>query len=210
MYELAGGVGERAQVGAAIAATFRSGKTQQEPLGISYPRPPPPSRRCYRGVLTHPDLSGFPLIVAIPLQWGDLDAFGHVNNLTYLRWCESARVEYMMRVGAWLESPQLGGIGPILASVSCDYRVPLNYPDTIQVSARVTRIGNTSLRMEHRIVSQTLHAVAAEAHSTIVMVDYATKKPVAVPPAVREAIARFEGRTFSQPPLASISGSESR
>ena len=143
------------------------------------------------------DLSEFHTIVTLPLQWGDQDAFGHVNNTVYVRWCETSRVEYLIRIGLWMILPN--GLGPILASVSCDYRLPLTYPDTVHVGARVTRVGNSSFRMEHRIVSEALSAVAADAHSTVVVLDYKRNKPVRVPDAVRKAIEELEGRGFEHP-----------
>jgi acyl-CoA thioester hydrolase len=136
-------------------------------------------------------LADFPLRIEIPVLWGDEDSFAHVNNLVYLRWCETARVEYFRRIGLFPEMPPRG-LGPILASMTCHYRRPLKYPDTITVGTRVTRIGNTSLRMEHLILSHSVGDVAAEADSTIVTVDYATGKPHRVPDAVREAIAELE------------------
>lgn len=44
-------------------------------------------------------LAGFPVVIEIPVQWGDQDAFGHVNNTVYLRWLESGRIAYMTRIG---------------------------------------------------------------------------------------------------------------
>ena len=98
----------------------------------------------------HEALAGFPVVVEIPLLWGNQDAFGHINNVVYLRWCETARVEYLQRAGMWVPLPPRG-TGPILASIKCDYKRPLNYPDIVWVGARVTRIGNSSIRMEHCI-----------------------------------------------------------
>jgi acyl-CoA thioester hydrolase len=140
-------------------------------------------------------LNEFPLVVSLPLQWGDQDAYGHVNNTVYLRWCETARIEYLRKIGLWIDLAP-GGVGPILASITCDYRRPLTYPDTIRVGARITKIGNTSFRMEHRIWSDRQKAVAAEAHSTIVVLDYSDKKPVRVPDPARQAISKFEGRAL--------------
>lgn len=133
-------------------------------------------------------------MTTVPLQWGDQDAYGHVNNTVYLRWCETARIDYLRQVGLWVDLAD--GIGPILASITCDYRRPLTYPDTIRVGSRVTKIGNTSFRMEHRIWSDRQKAVAADAHSTIVVLDYSDKKPVRVPDAARQAVEAFEGRTL--------------
>jgi len=143
----------------------------------------------------HEALRGYPVVVRVPVIWGDLDAFNHVNNTVHLRWCETARVEYLMWVGLWPAFP-LAGIGPIIANLSCDYRRPIHFPDTVHIGARVTRIGNTSFQMEHTIVSEALNAVAAEADSTIVVLDYQAKRPVPVPPEVRKAIAGLEGREF--------------
>jgi acyl-CoA thioester hydrolase len=147
--------------------------------------------------MKHDGLSEFPVVVTLPVQWGDQDAFGHVNNTVYLRWCETARVEYLIRIGLWMVAPD--GTGPILASIACDYRRPLRHPCNVQVGARVTRIGNTSFRMEHRIVNDTLNEVAAEAHSTLVVLNYKRNKPVPVPDAVRQAIERLEARGFERP-----------
>jgi acyl-CoA thioester hydrolase len=146
-----------------------------------------PMRHC------HEALIDFPVVVTIPLLWGDHDAFGHVNNLVYLRWCETARVEYLIRIGLWGSLPP-AGIGPILASVTCDYKRPLTYPDTVYIGARVTRIGNRSFQMQHRVVSKALDAVAAEVDSTIVALDYGLNTTVPVPEQCRKAIEELESR----------------
>lgn len=141
----------------------------------------------------HPLLSDFPVVTTIPLLWGDEDAFGHVNNLVYLRWCETSRVEYLQRAGLWTDLPPAGA-GPILASVKCDYKAQLKYPDTVQVGTRVSKIGNTSFRMEHCIVSRNAHAVAALVESTLVLFDYGLRKPVPIPAETRRIIGELEGR----------------
>ena len=143
----------------------------------------------------HPLLAGYPVVKAITLLWGDEDAFAHINNLTYLRWCETARVDYLYRVNLFPKLPPEGE-GPILASVKCDYKLPLTYPDTVEVGARVTKIGRTSFRMEHLIVSRKLGLVAAEADSVLVILDYSRNVPVPVSAEARQAIAELEGRSF--------------
>lgn len=141
--------------------------------------------------MEHEFLTGYPVVVTIPLLWGDHDAFGHVNNVMYLRWCETARVEYLLRIGLWPPLPP-SGVGPILASISCDYKRALTYPDTVAVGAKVTRIGNRSFRMHHRVVSQALATVAAEVDSAIVVLDYARNMAVPVPEPCRKAIEELE------------------
>jgi acyl-CoA thioester hydrolase len=144
----------------------------------------------------HKLLTGFPVVTPVSIIWGDEDAFGHVNNVMYLRWCETARVEYLKSAGLWPAQFPPSGFGPILASITCDYRRPVTYPDTVYVGARVTSIGNSSLRMEHRVVSKALDVVVAEASSTIVMLDYATMKSVPVPDECRKSVAGIEGGRF--------------
>jgi acyl-CoA thioester hydrolase len=140
-------------------------------------------------------LKNFPVVVALPVFWGDQDAFGHVNNKVTFRWFESARIAYFERIGL-LELYAAERIGPILASTSCDYRRQLNFPDTVHVAIKAARIGRTSLSMEHIVVSQYQSAIAAEGRSTVVVFDYRTNQPSPVPPAVRQAIAVLEGRQF--------------
>ena len=139
----------------------------------------------------HESLIDFPVVVTIPLLWGDHDNFGHVNNLAYLRWSETARVEYLMRIGFWPPLPP-AGVGPILASISCDYKRVMTFPDTAYVGARVTRIGNRSFQLQHRVVSKSLDAIAAEVESTIVVLDYSRNKTVPLPEHCRKAIEELE------------------
>ncbi len=140
-------------------------------------------------------LAGFPVVLSIPVLWGDEDAFGHVNNIMYLRWCETVRVEYLKRIGLW-QMKAGEGVGPILASISCDYRRAVNYPDTVRVGGRVTAVGNSSFKMEHLVASERFGFVAAEAASTLVVFDYERKKPVPVPAHDRAAIEELERRRF--------------
>jgi acyl-CoA thioester hydrolase len=140
-----------------------------------------------------PLLADFPIVVKIPVQWGDQDAFGHVNNTVPHRWFESARIELFGRIGL-LELKEEQRIGPILAATSCDYRRQINFPDTVQVGIRVARIGRTSIALAHTIVSEAQQAVVAEGTSTTVVFDYAARKPHAVPESVRQAIAALDGR----------------
>jgi acyl-CoA thioester hydrolase len=145
-----------------------------------------------------PDLiSGFPVTIEIPVLWSDEDSFAHVNNLAYLRWCEESRVQYLHRIALLPSQAPPRGVGPIVLNVACRYRLPLNYPDTVVIGTRVVRVGNTSFRMEHRIVSRAAGKVAAEAETTIVTIDYGTGASVRVPDSIRENIARLDPSAVS-------------
>jgi acyl-CoA thioester hydrolase len=140
-------------------------------------------------------LDGFPVVSEISVLWGDEDAFGHVNNVAYLRWCETSRVDYLRRIDLYPQMPPQG-VGPIVVNLSCHYRRQLRYPDVVAVGTRVTAIGKTSFRMEHHVVSRASGALAATAESAMVTMDYGTGKPVRVPAEFRKAIAALEGRSF--------------
>ncbi len=137
-------------------------------------------------------LDGFPEVVEIPVQWGDQDAFRHVNNTVYLRWFESSRVAYCRKLGVW-DLLEFANIGPILASIHCDYRVPLTYPDVVRVGSKVVRVGRTSLTMEHRVVGGTSDAIAAEGTAVLVLYDYTKAEPCPIPDRIRLAILEIEG-----------------
>src|ERR1700755_2755806 len=97
-------------------------------------------------------LERWPVALEIPVAWGDMDAFQHVNNTVYLRWCESARILYFQRAGLLLQMAS-DGVGPILARAVLDYRRPVIYPDRVRVEATASHLGNTSFGMKYRITS---------------------------------------------------------
>ena len=140
-------------------------------------------------------LTGFPVVVVQPVQWGEQDLLGHVNHVTYFRWYESARIAYFLKVGL-MDMHKNERIGPILASVANDYRRQISYPDTVHIGVRITRIGRSSMDMEHKIFSQNDHALAAEGTSTLVVFEYQTTKSCPVPARIRHAVETLEGRTF--------------
>jgi acyl-CoA thioester hydrolase len=144
------------------------------------------------------ELALFPAVIQLPVQWGDQDAFGHVNNIMYFRWFESARIAYLERIG--LGDKHAGAlasgenVGPILAAIGCNYRRQIKYPDTVIVGARITRIGRSSLTMSHVVWSNIHQAIAADGESTIVVFDYTANQPKRVPDEFRALIEKLEGR----------------
>ena len=135
-------------------------------------------------------------LVDWPVQWGDQDLFGHVNNTVYFRWMETARVEYLNRLGLVRLHGQLD-IGPILAHAACNFRRQLQFPDTVRIGTRVSRIGKTSMTLEHALWSTAQKlALAADGASTVVLFDYKAQKPIAVPEEIRGRIEVLEQKTF--------------
>ena len=130
-------------------------------------------------------MDGYPVELEIPVAWGDLDAFGHVNNTVYFRWFESARMAFFERIGIGPNRPEK--VGPIMATTSCDYLVPVEYPATVIVGARVQRIGNTSFVMENEATLE--GTPVARGTTVIVLIDYRSGEKVPVPDDMRAAIA---------------------
>ena len=140
-------------------------------------------------------LASYPVAITLPVQWGDQDAFGHVNNTAPIRWFESARIAYLEQSGLGHMMSGVGA-GPILASIRCQYRRQLNYPDTLLIGVRVSRLRYSSITMEHAVYSQSLDEIAAEGESIVVIFDYDSNRPRRVPVDVRAAFERLEGRAL--------------
>src|SRR5215467_841217 len=103
-------------------------------------------------------LAGFPVIVELPVVWGEMDSYRHVNNVVYFRYFENARLEYFRRLD-WFEFEKQTGIGPILGATQARFRRPLTYPDTIRIAARISQIGDDRMTMAHIIVSLEQQAI---------------------------------------------------
>ena len=141
-------------------------------------------------------LADYPVVITLPVQWSDQDAVGHVNNTVPIRWFESARIEYVERTG--ISTPaENDRIGPILASVRCDFRRQINFPDTVRIGARVTRLGRSSIAVAHAVYSESQSAIVAEGDSVMVVFDYEANRSHPIPDELRAAIERIEGRKFS-------------
>jgi acyl-CoA thioester hydrolase len=138
-------------------------------------------------------LEGYPVVVEFPVAWGDMDALQHVNNVAYLRYFEHARVAYSKKVGLHDYRDQTG-IGPILGSVHCKYKLPLTYPDVISVGAKITKIEEDRVTMKHVVISQRHRKIAAEGEGVIVMYNYREGKKTAIPDALRLRLVAFEGK----------------
>ena len=137
-------------------------------------------------------LAGYPVVIQLPVAWGDMDAMQHVNNTVYFRYFESGRIAYFERLEL-MDQMKETGVGPILASASCRFKFPLTYPDTISVGVRVTDMGEDRFTMAFRVVSHRHQRVAAEGDGLIVTYDYRAGRKTPVPQEVRARIQALEG-----------------
>jgi acyl-CoA thioester hydrolase len=135
----------------------------------------------------------WPLTLTVQVAWAEMDAFGHVNNTVYLRWFESARIMYFEKLGVATTLGSDAPAWPLLAHSSIDYRSKVVYPDTIEVAARVTKLGNTSFSMAYRATSQQQQRLVAEGEGVIVMVDPKSGAKQPLDPGLRAKISALEG-----------------
>ena len=138
----------------------------------------------------HPLLDGFPAVVSIPVQWGEMDAYGHVNNTVFFRYFETARIAFLELCG-FIEAYEELKVGAILHSTSCRFRLPLFFPDTIEVGGRAKEIGEDRFVMEYRVVSLDQNGIAAEGTGTIVSFDYGRRVKVSIPTDVMEKLEKL-------------------
>jgi len=136
-------------------------------------------------------LKDYPVVIEIPVAWGEMDAFQHVNNVVYFRYLESARIAYFQELGL-MQVMERSGIGPILASVQCRFKIPLTYPDTVYVGVRVSEMGEARFTMEYAVASQRLEKIAAVGEGVIVSYNYSENKKAPLPAEMRERILALE------------------
>ncbi len=139
-------------------------------------------------------LAGFPVVVEQNVAWGEMDAYGHVNNIVYFRYFENARLEFFRRLG-WPVGERPGGVGPILAATQCRFRKPLSWPDAIAIGARVADMSDDRFTMEHLILSQKWGGIVAEGTALIVTYDYAANAKAMIPDDVRRRIEAMQTAT---------------
>ena len=136
-------------------------------------------------------LAGFPVVIELPVAWGEMDAYRHVNNVVYFRYFENARLEYFRQLD-WFEFERQTGVGPILAATQARFRKPLTYPDTISVGARIISVASDRFTMEHLIVSHAQSAVTTEGEGTIVTYNYQVDRKTPIPDEMRQRIDALE------------------
>jgi acyl-CoA thioester hydrolase len=141
---------------------------------------------------SHALLAGFPVVIRTMVHWGEMDAYGHLNNTVFFRYFETARIAFLDRCGL-LASYDRDRIGAILHSTDCRFRRPLFHPDDLLVGARTLAVGDDRFTMGYRIVSLGQDAVAADGTAVIVAYDYRAGRKVMLPAAVREAVAALAG-----------------
>ena len=130
-------------------------------------KPQPEPRSAYRAFRT------------IATRWMDNDAYGHVNNVVYYSWFDTAVNAWLIEQGAL--DIHAGGVIGLVIETQCNYFAPVQFPQTIEAGLRVARIGSSSVRYEVGIFVQGEPMTAAKGHFIHVYVDKASRRPTALP-----------------------------
>lgn len=134
------------------------------------------------------------------VRFADTDAMGHVNNAVYLTYIESARVAWWSDVtGEAIQREPGRAEGLILAEADVAFRAPVFHGESVTVESRATRIGRTSIGLEHRLTAARRAGPArlvATCRSVIVRYDYVSERPIALDPDLIERIEAAEGHSL--------------
>ncbi|SDV50193.1 acyl-CoA thioesterase [Chitinasiproducens palmae] len=122
----------------------------------------------------------------MPIRWGDMDAFGHVNNTVYFRYMEQTRIEWLDSHGVANDFP---GQGPVIVNASMNFRKQLHYPGTLLGVMSCARPGRSSLDTHFELRrTDDPDTLYADGDARIVWVDYAAGRSVPWPEALRACL----------------------
>jgi acyl-CoA thioester hydrolase len=138
---------------------------------------------------SRPDRSSFRLFRPIATRWMDNDAYGHVNNVHYYSYFDSAVNGWLVEKGLLTitESPVIG----LVVESGCTYFESVAFPDALEAGIAVAHLGRSSVRYRIGIFKQGAQAASAQGHFVHVYVDRATQKPVEIPPETRAMLSEL-------------------
>jgi acyl-CoA thioester hydrolase len=124
--------------------------------------------------------------LAIPTRWMDNDSYGHVNNVTYYSYFDTAVNEHLIRAGGLdiVGDPVIGNV----VETACTFHRSLAFPEVIDAGLRVTKLGGSSVVYRIGLFRQGEDEAAATGRFVHVWVDRATQRPAGVPPRIRAAL----------------------
>lgn len=123
----------------------------------------------------------------IAVRWGDMDAYGHVNNALYMRYLEEARVQFLASIGADMRG---NGTDPVIINVGCTFLRPVSYPATVIIKSYVGEIGRSSFMIWYEVsTTDNPDQLCSEGYSKVVWMDHQTGRSVPLPEMIRNAIS---------------------
>jgi acyl-CoA thioester hydrolase len=142
----------------------------------------PPAARELRAQYRH--------LQAFDTRWMDNDAYGHVNNVVYYSFFDTAVNRWLIDQGllAIAESDVIA----LVVETGCRYHAPIAFPDRVTVGLRVAHRGTSSVRYELGVFRNDDEAASATGHFVHVYVDRITRRPTPIPDATRRALVHLQ------------------
>lgn len=138
---------------------------------------------------TIPTRDDYGAFYPITTRWEDNDIYGHVNNVVYYAYFDTAANNYLIEEGG-LELPDAPIVGFVVNS-GCEYHAPIMYPQKIEAGVRVDRLGRSSVQYGIGIFKQGEATAVAHGHFVHVFVERATNQSVPIPEQTRAALERI-------------------
>lgn len=135
------------------------------------------------------DFLDYKLSLQLRIDWSELDTYQHVNNVAFMKYLQSGRVNFWEASGLYKLHTETNR-GPMLVSSHCDFRKPLFYPGKIWVKTKIAFIKNTSFGLDHLILNEH-EEICAEGHDVAVCFDFNTHKTFRIPDDIREIMRKF-------------------
>jgi acyl-CoA thioester hydrolase len=132
-------------------------------------------------------LDDYPIVFEQRVDWGDMDALGHVNNVVYYRYMENARIYFMDQLQL-----RRNHINTVIASNQCKYIKPTFYPDLLKIGMRVEEIRHSGLRMSYLIYSENQQCIVALGEAVQVMLDKNTGNKTLIPDDLKVRILNIQ------------------
>ena len=130
--------------------------------------------------------SSYPHLSRLPTRWADNDAYGHVNNVAYYSFFDTAVNRHLVESGALdiANSPVIG----LVVETRCNFFSSVKFPDELELGLKVVKLGNSSVQYEIGVFRATQDEASAVGYFTHVYVDRQTGRPVPIPAHVRRVL----------------------
>jgi acyl-CoA thioester hydrolase len=129
----------------------------------------------------------FPWFSRITTRWMDNDVYGHINNVVYYSFFDTAVNGYLIERGAL--DIHAGDVIGLVVETHCNFFAPLQFPQFVEAGVRVARVGTSSVRYEIGLFADEVPTCAASGHFVHVYVDRQTRRPTPLPEALLRALA---------------------
>ena len=133
------------------------------------------------------NLSQYPVVYQQQVAWGDMDAFGHVNNVVYYRYMESARIFYMDQLDLLSQ-----GFNTVVAQNNCHYLSAIVYPDQLKIGVRIDEIRSSAFRMHYLLWSESQHKIVAHGEAVLVCLDKETLEKTKISEDLKQKMIALE------------------